>query len=56
VGRAGICSLVHLAEEEGLSGDEMLQKAQDMDFDWAASSIGGYFEEYANRRKKIRES
>ena len=35
-----------------MSGDEVLQKAQDIGFDWAASSIAGYFEEYTNRRKK----
>jgi len=56
LGRAGICSLIHLAEEEDLSGDEMLQKARDVDFDWKASSIAGYFEEFTKRRKKTSAS
>ena len=50
--RAGICSLIHLAEEEDLNGDEVLQKARDIDFDWEASSIAGYFKEYTDRKKK----
>ncbi|MDE0341083.1 MAG: hypothetical protein OXI82_03005 [Nitrospinae bacterium] len=56
MGRAGICSLIHLAEEEDLSGDEVLQKARDVDFDWKASSIAGYFEAFADSRKKTSAS
>lgn len=35
-----------------MSGEETLRKAQSMGLDWAASSIGGYFQEFAARRGK----
>ena len=52
MGRAGICSLIHLAEENDMGGAEVLLKADEIGLDWAASSIGGYFEKFANQRKK----
>ena len=52
MGRAGICSLIHVAEENDMGGDEVLQKADEIGLDWAVSSIGGYFEKFANQRKR----
>ena len=40
------------AEENDMGGDEVLLKADEIGLDWAASSIGGYFEKFANQRKK----
>lgn len=33
-----------------MSGEEVLRKAEDLDLDWKASSIGAYFGAYAARR------
>ncbi len=52
MGRAGICSLMHLAEEEEMGTAEVLQKARALGLDWRASSIGGYFQKFADQRKK----
>lgn len=37
---------------EDMDGEEVLQKAQALGLDWSASSVGGYFQKFAERRKK----
>ena len=49
-GRAGVCSLVHLAEENNWSGDEMEKAADATGYNWREARLADKFKEFFSKR------
>ena len=43
---------MHQAEENGWTGKQTLEAADSIGFDWQASSIGGHFQDFVDKRDK----
>jgi len=52
IGRAGVCSFIHLAEQKGWSGEGILQAAEEARFQWRKGPLSRYFARYIDSRRK----